>query len=158
MPKKTRWQSLSSVSKGIITIVGLVASIVTILQVVGTVDFWHLMILPLYDFFTTSVSIYYVFLGIAAILILAYLLFRFRSRENILDYQYGRWIAELCQTPRTTEYLRRKYEEWSQGILGGPNFDYYMKRLEKEGHLKYRNEKWETSDEALDYIDKYHGG
>jgi hypothetical protein len=62
----------------------------------------------------------------------------------------------------TTEYLRQKYEEWESrskvAILGGYGFDDYMKRLEKQGYLKYRNEKWEVTDKALDYIGKYHGG
>ncbi len=157
MSKRSKWQSLSLAWKiivGLSVILGLVISIVTLFQWLWAVDFWH----PLYDFLTSSVSIYYFFLAFAIILVLAYSLFRFRNRENILDWEYGRGIAELCETPRTTEYLRREYEEWSQGILGGPNFDYYMKRLEKQGYLKYRNGKWETSDEALDYIDKYHGG
>jgi hypothetical protein len=156
MSKKSKWQSLSLAWKiiaGLSVIFGLVVSIVTLLQWLGAVDFWH----PLYNFLTSSVSIYYFFLAFAIILVLAYSLFRFRNKENILDWEYGRWIAESCETPRTTEYLRRKYEEWSEGMLGGPNFDYYMKRLEKQGYLKYRNGKWEVTDEALDYIDKYHG-
>jgi hypothetical protein len=157
MSKRSKWQSLSLAWKiiaGLSVILGLVVSIVTLLQWLGAVDFWH----PLYDFLTSSVSIYYFLLTFAIILIFAYSLFRFGNRENILDWDYGRWIAESCETPRTTEYLRRKYEEWSEGILGGPNFDHYMKRLEKQGYLKYRNGKWEVTDEALDYIDKYHGG
>lgn len=82
--------------------------------------------------------------------------------SNILDLDYGRQIAILCQTPRTTDYLRGKYEEWesrSRAILiGGYGFDDYMKRLEKQGYLKYRNGKWEVTDKALGYIEKYHGG
>jgi len=86
---------------------------------------------------------------------------RSRKRMNILDLDYARRIAFLCQTPRTTDYLRRKYEEWeSQSgiiVMGGYTFDRYMKRLEKQGYLKYLDGKWEVTDKALDYIEKYHG-
>jgi predicted transcriptional regulator len=42
-------------------------------------------------------------------------------------------------------------------LAGGYDFNDYMKRLEKQGYLKYRNGKWEATDKALDYIEKYHG-
>jgi len=81
---------------------------------------------------------------------------RSRERKNILDFEYGRRIVELCQAPKTTEYLRNKYEEWTSGIIaiGGYKFEDYIKRLEKQGYLKYRDEKWEATDKALNYIKK----
>jgi hypothetical protein len=33
-----------------------------------------------------------------------------------------------------------------------------MKQLEKQGYLAFYKDKWEVTDEALDYIEKYHGG
>jgi hypothetical protein len=44
-------------------------------------------------------------------------------------------------TPRSTAFLRGEYEAWQRGsgvvVIGGLNFDDYMKRLEREGHLAY---------------------
>jgi hypothetical protein len=101
------------------------------------------------------------------VFVLFYPIFRFRThrfgthRSNILDLDYGRWLAELCETPRTTDYLRGKYEEWKSrsrvAVIGGYDFEDYMKQLEKQGYLIYQNEKWHVTDKALDYIDKYHG-
>jgi len=161
MPKKSKWYTSIWKVIGVLSVIfGLVASL---LQIFGAVDFWGLLILPLYNLLTSSISIYYVVLFIAVILILSYSLLRFIGhRSNILDLDYGRRIAILCQTPRTTDYLREKYEEWESRsrtiVLGGYDFDDYMKRLEKQGYLKYRNGKWEVTDKALDYIEKYHGG
>jgi hypothetical protein len=80
---------------------------------------------------------------------------------NILDLVDARKIALLCQAPRATEYLRQQYDYWqSQSdfvVLGGYSFDDYMKLLEKEGFLMYQAGKWKVSQEALDYIAKYHG-
>jgi hypothetical protein len=138
----------------------LLASIVTILQAIGTFDFWHLVILPVYNFLTISISIYVV-LVIVAIIIVFYFLFRIiKNRSNILDTEYGRSIAIICQTPRTTRYLRDIFEDWVRhsDYAGGLTFDEYMKSLQKEGYLKYRDGKWKVEDKALDYIEKYHGG
>ena len=161
MPKKSKWYtSLWKVIVVLSIIFGLLASA---LQVFGAVDFWNLLIVPMCTLLTSSVSIYYVVLFVVVLLISSYLVVRFRERKsNILDLDYGRWLAELCQTPRTTEYLREKYEEWESRsrviAIGGYDFNDYMKRLEKQGYLKYRNGKWEVTNKALDYIEKYHGG
>jgi hypothetical protein len=160
MPKKPKWYN--SVWKIIVVLSVLFGLLASALQVFGAVDFWNLLIVPLYILLTSSVSAYYVVLLIIVIAILAIVVLRFRGyRKNILDFRYGRWIAELCQTPRTTDYLRGKYEEWESRsrsvVMGGYSFDDYMKRLEKQGYLKYRNGKWEVTDKALDYIEKYHG-
>jgi hypothetical protein len=32
-----------------------------------------------------------------------------------------------------------------------------MKRLEKQGFLKYVDSRWQITEKALDYIKKYHG-
>jgi len=69
------------------------------------------------------------------------------------------YLAITCQTPRTTDYLRRKFEEWHEleRFWGGYTFENTMKLLENQGFLKYQNGDWEATDKALDYIDKYHG-
>lgn len=160
MPKKSKWyESAWKVIGVFFTIVGGISAL---LQIFGAVDFWNSLIVPLYTLLTSSVSIYYVILILGVAFVALFLLLRFREhRSNILDHDYGRWLAELCQTPRTTDYLREKYEDWESrsrvAVIGGYDFEDYMKRLEKQGYLKYRNGKWEVTDKALDYIDKYHG-
>jgi len=160
MPKKPKWYE--SVWKVIGVLAVIFSLIASLLQVFGAIDFLGLVILPLCTFFTSSVSIYYVALLIVVLVILSYSVIRFKGhRYNVLDWNYGRWLAESCQTPRTTDYLREKYEEWKSRndvlAIGGYGFDDYMKLLEKQGYLKYRNGKWEVTDKALDYIEKYHG-
>ena len=160
MPKKSKWQS--NLWKTVVALSIIFALIASVLQIFEIIDLRSL-ILPLSSFLTSSVSLYYVVLFVAVLVILVYSLIKLKGhRGNILDSEYGRHIAILCQTPRTTEYLRQKYEEWESGskviVVGGYGFDDYMKLLEKQGYLKYRNEKWEVTDKALDYIDKYHGG
>jgi len=158
MPKKPKWYTNVWKVIGVLSVIfGLIASA---LQIFGAIDFWGLLILPLYTFLTSSVSIYYVVLLIVVLVTLSYSVIRLRGhRRNVLDWDYGRWLAELCDTPRTTDYLRGKYEEWEgrSSYVGGMGFDDYMKRLEKQGYLKYRNGKWEVTNKALGYIEKYHG-
>ncbi len=43
-------------------------------------------------------------------------------------------------------------------ILGGYSFDDYMKRLEAEGYIEYIDNEWLVTQEALNFIRKYHGG
>jgi hypothetical protein len=130
------------------------------LQIFGTVDFWGPLILPSYNVFMASVPVYLV-LFIVVALILTFSVIRLKEHQiDIFDSDYARHIAVLCQTPRTTEYLREKYEEWRHGIFvqGGYNFDDYMKQLEKQGFLKYASEKWEVTNKAKGYLRKYTGG
>lgn len=73
MSEKSRWQSLSLAWKiiaGLSVILGLVVSIVTILQWLGAVDFWH----PLNGFFTLSVPLYYFAVFILGVFIVLALL------------------------------------------------------------------------------------
>jgi hypothetical protein len=160
MPKRSKWHA--SIWKIIVALSVILGLITSILQVFGAVDFGDLLFHPLYDFLTSSIPIYYVVVLALIIAIVYYSTIRLRGyRSCILDLEDGRRIAILCQTPRTTEYLRQKYEEWESrsevAVIGGFVFDDYMKRLEKQGFLKYRNGKWEVTKEALDYVAKYHG-
>ena len=86
---------------------------------------------------------------------------RMAMRKSILDLNYGRRIATLCQTPRTADFLRQQYDNWeSQShvlVIGGLSFDDYLKRLDNEGFLEYSNGKWQSTRKALEYIAKYHG-
>jgi hypothetical protein len=154
MPKKPKWyESVWKVIGVLAVIFGLIASA---LQIFGTVNFWN----PLYDFFTLSVPIYYfaaLILGAFVVLLLLALTGSYEG--NILDDEYGRHLAILCQDPRTTDYLRRKLEGWKNrdGISGRYGINGYLKRLENEKYLEYSNEEWKVTDKALDYIDKYHG-
>lgn len=153
--KKSRWyESLWKLISVLAVIFGLIASA---LQIFGAVDFWGALIIPLCDFLTSSVPVYILVVS----LILVVIVLRFKgSRENILDFEDARRIALLCQTPRTTEYLRQQYKYWKRGVvnMGEYYFHDYMKKLERQGYLKYVDGKWEVTQKALEYIKKYHSG
>jgi hypothetical protein len=122
------------------------------------------LLLPLYNFLINSIPVYYLFLILFIFIILFYLIKLIKKGQpsNILDSIYGRRVAILCQTPKTTQQLREDYENWkSQSswiFFGGYAFDDYMKDLEKQGYIKYVNKEWKVTQKALEYIRKYHGG
>jgi len=88
MPKKSKWYTSMWKVIGVLSVIfGLIASA---LQIFRAIDFWGLLILPLYDFLTSSVSIFYAVLFVAVVLILSYIVVRVRGRSNILDFRYGR--------------------------------------------------------------------
>jgi hypothetical protein len=157
MPKRSKWHaSVWKIIGALSVIFGLIASA---LQIFGAVDFWG----PLYAFLTSSIPIYYVVvLALVVAVVSYYSAIRLRGyRSSIFDREYGRRITLLCKTPQTTEYLKQKYEEWeSQSIvaaIGWYSFNDYMKPLEKQGFLEYRNGKWEATKKGMDYVEKYHG-
>ncbi|MCW4008180.1 MAG: hypothetical protein NWF09_05790 [Candidatus Bathyarchaeota archaeon] len=160
MPKKSMWDSrLWKIVLAIGTILGIIVSLLTIFDALGKVAFWA----TLNNFLTSSVSVYVVLVLLPVIVILIYSVGRIRKREScILDFEDARHIAILCQTPRTTDFLRQQYDYWQRQsrvvVLGGYGFDDYMKRLEKQDFLKYQNGTWQVTQKALDYIAKYHGG
>lgn len=108
-------------------------------------------------------------LALCILALILYLLFK-RPRKrggiaksNILDLDDARKIVAQCQTPKTTEELRRNYD-YSQSqsrwvVLGGYNFNDYIQRLEEEGCLIHNpnNSKWSATEKAIEYIRKYHG-
>jgi len=168
--EKSRWQGIKLVLKGIKLVWKVIVAlsivlglVVAILKVSGRVDFWSLLILPLYNFFTLKIPIYYATLFIIACFLSYYSIIKLRNRKEgcVLDLEYARKIALLCQTPRTTEFIKQQYHYWlSQErtpFIGRYGFDDYMKRLEEEGFLEYINGKWQVKKEALEYIKKYHG-
>lgn len=163
MNKKSKWQTIKSVWKIIVGLSVILGIITSILQISGIVDFQGLLVLPLYAFLITKIPIYYAVLFVTTCVLLYYSARRLRNRYGrcILDFSDARKMASLCQTPRTTEFLRQQYDYWQRQstvfVAGGYGFDDYMKRLEKEGFLEYSNGKWQVTTEALEYISKYHG-
>ena len=161
--KKSVWKTTKSVWKVIVGLSVILSIISFVLQISGIVNFWSLLVLPLYDSLVTNIPIYYVILFAIVLMIILFSAIKLRNRHKkcILDLVDGRRIAILCQTPRTTDFLRQRYDFWeSQStvkVIGGYNFDDFMKRLEKEGFLKYLNGKWQVTTKALEYIKKYHG-
>lgn len=115
-----------------------------------------------------SAPLYYFVLVALLTIVVFFILFRRKtkmvsSKSNVLDLEDGRRLAILCMTPRTTNYLKTQYDEWQREshvvVLGGYNFDDYMRLLEKQSHINYNDEsgKWSVSPESLTYIEKYHG-
>ncbi len=160
MTKKSVWQTIKSIWKIIVALSVILSIISFVLQVSGTVDFWSLLVLPMH-FFTIQIPIFYAILLVVAFMVMMFSAVRLRKRRKrcILDYSYGRKIALICQKPQVAEYLRSVFDIWQRksSWLGGHGFDYYMKRLEKEGFLKYVNGEWQVTQKALEYIDKYYG-
>ena len=163
MSKKSVWQTAKSVWKVIVVLSVILGIIASLLQISGVVNFWSLLVLPLYSFLVTNIPIYYAVLSVIVFMILLFSAIKLRDRDKkcFLDFVYGRRIAILCQTPRTTDFLRQQYNHWeSQStwtVIGGYNFDDFIKGLEKEGFLVYENGKWHVTTKALEYIQKYHG-
>ena len=170
MTKKSIWESQTwQIVVAIGVIVGIIASILTILEFLGKINLPK----PWANFMDEKISAFY-FLGVIIFSLLGIILgvyFALRNRKpelskpnSILDDIDARRIAILCQTPRTTDFLRQQYQYW-QGqrdwvVLGGYGFDDFMKLLEKEGYLTYdnQNKSWRVSTDAIEYIRKYHGG
>ena len=163
MSKKTKRQAIKTVWGVIVVLSVILGLIASILQLSGTVDFWTLLFLPIYTLLITETPIYHAILFVAVVIIVLYFAVKLRRRGKscILDLEDGRKIAILCQTPRTTDFLRQQYDFWQRQsgvvVLGGYNFDDYMKRLEREGFLEYINGQWRVTQKALAYIVKYHG-
>jgi hypothetical protein len=171
MPKKSRWDSdFWKAVKALSLILTVIVSLLTILQWLGQVDVYNLLVVPIINFFTFPVPLYSIPLAflvvLAIILVLAYVssgsatISNPFDRADILDDDCVRYVAVLCQTPRTPDYLKQKYEEFREryGIHGGYSSDELLKQLEDRGLLVFQNGKWEVTQKTLDYIDKYHGG
>ena len=161
MPKKSIWDS--SLAKAL----GVLATLLAILAFFFQFgrDIWT----PLSNFLPSEISIYVFLVTVAVFVVLIYVLVRVRrlgktkgDKSNILDLSDARTIAILCQKPQTTGFLRTQYENMQRSrnvvVIGGYGFNDYIERLEKEGYLIYRQNKWQVTQEAMDYIAKYHGG
>jgi hypothetical protein len=157
MSKKSGWQK--SVWKFIVGLSVILGAIASLLQISGTIDFGSLLALPLYSFLSEEIPIYYAVLSLAVILIVLFLANEIKHRKGILERVSARAIVSLCETPKTTESLKREYESWHSGWIaaGEPSFYEFLKRLEKKGLLQFSNGKWQASREALDHVRKYEG-
>jgi hypothetical protein len=101
---------------------------------------------------------------IAILILVIFVLVRIiagKKSESILDHQYGRRIAVLCQNPRDTAYLKQQYEIWERQsrvvIIGGYQFNDFLNLLQKQGYLKYSNGAWQSTSKAAKELKKYHG-
>jgi hypothetical protein len=164
MGKDSRWHIFKTMWGFIVTISVILGLIGSILQISGTFDFWNSLFLPIYNFIMSSIPLYSFIIIVVILIIAIFVISKIRGRKKmpILDFSDARNIAILCQTPRTTEFLRKQYDYWesqsSAVFIGGYGFNDYMKFLEKEGYLEYINGKWHVTQSAIDYIKKYHGG
>jgi len=163
MSNKSKWQTIKSLWKVIVGLSVILSIITAFLQLSGAVNLWSLLVLPLYDFLVADIPIYYAIFSIVVFVIILFSAIKLRNRNKkcFLDFVDGRKLAILCQTPRTTDFLRQQYDYWeSQStwtVIGGYNFDDFIKGLEKEGFLVYENGNWHVTTKALEYIKKYHG-
>jgi hypothetical protein len=161
MTKESVWDS--NAWKTVIAlsiILGIIVSILGILDWLGKIDIKT----PITSFFNSEISILNLSIAVIAIIALVIVtvcLLKKRKRGCILDDDRdARRIAILCQTPRTTAYLRQQYNYWqSQYQFGSGGFDDVMKTLEKQRFLTFNkpNGTWQVTQKALDYIAKYHG-
>ena len=171
MPKKSIWESnFWKTIIAISVILTIIASFLTVLQLLGTVDVYNFLILPIINFFTIPIPLYSVPLAflivLAILLILAYTsgsntitVSNPLARAGILDDDCVRHVAILCQTPRTADFLKQKYQECyaRYRLSGGYSSDEILKELEERGLLVFQNGKWEVTQKSLDYVAKYHG-
>lgn len=168
LPKKSIWES--NLWKTIIAISVILSIITYLLQISGKVDFWNFLIVPILNFFTIPVPLYSIPLAflvvLAILLVLVYTggshtvtISNPLARADILDYKYVGYVAILCKTPRTADFLKQKYQEFRERyrISGGYSSDEILKELEDRGLLVFQNGKWEVTQKALDYLEKYHG-
>jgi hypothetical protein len=174
---KSRWDSdFWKAVKALSLILTVIVSLLTILQLLGQVDVYNLIVVPIVNFFmfpVPLVSIPLAFLIVLAVLFgWAYLGDRSSPQSNpisvgnpfyradILDAECVRYVAHLCKTPQTADFIKQKYEEFREryGWRGGYSSEDLLKELEERGLLVFQNEKWEVTQKALAYIAKYHGG
>jgi hypothetical protein len=168
MPKKSIWDS--QVWK-IVVAIGIILGILSsALQISGKVDFWNSLILPIINFFTIPIPLYSVPLAFIIVIVILLIIASIGGsntlspsslfdKSDILDDDYVRYVAVLCRTPQTTDFLKQKYQEFREryGIRGGYSFEDCLKQLENRELLIFQDGKWTVTQKALDYIEKYHG-
>jgi len=165
MPKKSWWES--PFWKAIGALAALATVVGFLLQILGGVDVYELLVVPIINFFLFPVPLFSIPLAflivIAILLILAYgsdsktVIGDSLARADFLDDDCARYMALFCQNPRTTESLNQKHQELLSRY-GGYSFEHYLKQLENRGLLVFQNGRWTVTQKSLDYIRKYHGG
>ena len=170
VPKKSTWDS--QVWK-IVVAIGIILGIVSsLLDILGVIDFWNSLIVPIANFFTIPIPLYSI--PLVFLVVLAILLVSMRTggsnaitittsnpldRADILDSEYVRYVALLCRTPQTADFLKRKYQEsfhpnFNRGVY---SFKDCLKELEERELVIFQDGKWTVTRKALDYIAKFHG-
>jgi len=99
----------------------------------------------------------YVLLFAVVLLIAFHFIHRHRHKRSFfLEFSDARKLDLLCQTPRTTRFLRALYTNWkkqhSTVLTGADNFTDFLKEQEKEGFLRYVNGKWHITRKGLEVI------
>ena len=164
MSKKSWWESPFWQAIGALAALATVVGF--LLQILGGVDVYELLVVPIINFFLFPVPLFSIPLAflilIAVLYILAYasdsktIINDYLARADSLDDDCARYMALFCQNPRTTESLKQKYRELVRRY-GGYSFEHYLKELEERGLLEFQDNKWIVTQKALDYIRKYHG-
>ena len=167
MPKKSLWES--NIWKTIIAI-SVIATIGSfILQLSGHVNFWNILILPIINFFNYPLPLYSIPLAFLVVLIFLIIFGNTGgstnisignpfSRAGILDHASVAYLAVLCKTPRTADFLKNKYKEFrlEHNISGGYSSEEILKEMEERELLVFQNEKWEITSKSTGYLKKYH--
>jgi hypothetical protein len=166
--QKSIWES------SLVKALGVIATLLTIATFFLQFgkDIWT----PLSQIFPSDVPFYVALVTLGVFVLLIVVILRVRTfaasgvsarisvggKTNILDLPFARTIVIECQRPQSTANLRNHYEYWRKTqrtiVVGSYGFNDYIERLEKEKYIVYKNGKWRASEEALDYIEKYHGG
>lgn len=164
MPKKSWWES--PFWKAIGALAALATVVGFLLQILGGVNVYELLVVPVINFFLFPVPLFSIplaFLIVIAILfILAYasdsktVISDPLAGADFLDNDCARHMALFCQNPRATESLKQKHQELVCRY-GGHSFEYDLKHLEDRGLLEFQDNKWIVTQKALAYINKYHG-
>ena len=167
MPKKSIWESNTWKTVIAISVIATIGSF--LLQLSGQVDFWNILILPIINFFNYSVPLYSIPLSFLAGFVFLIILARTGgsnsgsisnpfSRAGILDDGSVAYLAILCKTPRTANFLKKEYNEFREKhrITGGYYSNEILKEMENRGLLLFQNEKWEITSKSTEYLKKYH--
>lgn|SRR4030067_1368072 len=159
---------LSNFLKALSLILAIIVSLLTILQWVGQVDVYSLLVVPIVNFFTFPVPVYSIPL---AFLIVVGFLFGWAylgdktshaisnpfDRADFLDKDSARYMALLCKNPQAPDSLKQKYGEFTREY-GGYEYDYCVKELEERKLIMFQDGKWTITPKAIAYVAKYHGG
>lgn len=170
IPSKSWWESNPwKIIRAISIILTIIASFLTALQLLGTLDVYSLLILPIINFLTIPIPLYSIPLVLLIyIVVLALIALKIESNTKImidpldlagiLDNAYVRHLAILCKTPRTVDFLTKEYPEIRKqfGITDGYSINELLKELENRDFFVFQNGKWKVTEIALFYIEKYH--
>ena len=108
-----------------------------------------------------AIPIYIVTILVVVLIAIFVAASKLKKRDSILVLEDARRLVLLCQTPQATSFLRSNYDAWQREsnvvVLGGLNFDDYMRDLERQGYLEYVDGQWLATRKAIRIIARYHG-